>query len=169
MAKATEFAEELKTYYLIDQMWQIDTKNKIIYSPFNELREWRTKQEDNYGNEPKKVTFISWIYETDSLEEIEFLDHWNEAVWARWYKLSNWRKFWNDWIHRIQAEKPKDKKKEVVVEEKEVFVQTIPRQVAEMMANAHLLKLCEEWWNPVKAWSTKEEILKVLEDGKHLT
>lgn len=164
MAKATD----IKTYYLIDQSGNISTKTKIIYSPFNIKVEWRTRDEDNYWSDPKKVIFSWWVYETDDVEEQEFLDHWNEAVWLNWYKLSNWKRFWNDGTHKINADKPKQKvKTEIQIEEK--IVQTIPKNIAEMMTHKQLKELCESWDVWVEDWDTKEKLIERLQDTKHLT
>lgn len=166
MAKTAEL--DVKTYYLYDQNWQISTKTKIIYSPFNVLKEWRTRLEDNYWSDPKKVVFIWWIYETNDPEEIEFLDKWNDAVWSLWVKLSNGKRFYNDWTHKIMSEKLKEKSKvEVQIEEK--IVQTIPRKMAEMLQHKQLVTLCEEWWIALWDGDTKEMILEKLENDKHIS
>jgi len=166
---AKEIVErQIKTYYLYDQSGNVSTKTKIIYSPFNVKVEWRTRDEDNYWSDPKKIIFSWGIYETDDEEEQEFLDNWNNARWLNGFKLSNGKRFWSDTTHNIWSEKPKTKK-EVKIKIEEKIVQTIPKNIAEIMTHKQLKELCESWNVWMEDGDTKEKLIERLEDNKHLT
>jgi hypothetical protein len=155
------------TYYLYDLNDNLVKRSKIIYSPFNIKTYGRSKDEDGY-RDPRIVTFTGWVYETSDEEDMEFLDSWD--MWAR---LSNWKDFKWDSIHRIKKEKP-HQKAEIETVTETVKIQTIPRVVAETMTIDQLKQLASEWKIKIELpedfkWEVKDYIIGLFKESEHIT
>ena len=68
---------EIVTFYLYSGEGTIYKKTKRIYSPFNVMTFNPRDPKFDVIRDPKYVTFINGIYETEDEEEIMFLDLYN--------------------------------------------------------------------------------------------
>lgn len=168
--KKVEKSTKKVTFYLYDEEGRVHTKNKRIFSPYNTLTLWRTKQDDTYRN-PKYVTFEWGVYETDDEEEIKFLDLYNNIWWTLEIKI-DWeiikKHFIWDKIHQVKRDVPSEKKKEVIID-REVEVQQIPKIVVESFTIEQLQTLCASWSINTTDCVKKEDYIKLLEESNKLS
>lgn len=148
------------TFYLLNSEWKLNLKECKIYSPYNEAKKndkWQFIWEMDF------VTFKKWVYVL-SMDEVihdykydqfkEFLSFYNRKWWrlTKWVKIDwtdkmNWRIFkWKWFINTVSMEEPKKlTEKEVVVQTKDVIVNSIPKVVAETMTHIQLDILAKKW------------------------
>lgn len=162
---------EAKTicFYLYNDEWTIHRKTKKIYSPYNIMTFNPRDPKFDVLKDPKYVTFINGIYETENEEEISFLDLYNHTGGIIEIKQNGEivRKFFKWGVNTVKREAPIETRKERVVE-KEVEVEKLPRVVVEMFTIEQLQELCKSWkvitTNAVK----KEDYIKLLEESGKL-
>lgn len=159
MAEKKDQLEE-KTFYLYDYSNLLVKRSKKIYSPYNVITHWRVKSEDYY-DKPDSVEFKNGQYTVNRKnlwnrlfnQQIEWLWFYN-TTWGQlskgdrtlWQWHINWRRYKNDWIHKVMAEEIKTwLEVEVKTEIKEVEIQQIPRIIAEWMNVKQLQELAAAW------------------------
>lgn len=164
MAKNNEIVESLKTtFYIYDEEGKLYKKEKKIWSPFNVATFNPRDPKFDVYNDPRVITFIDWVYETDNKEDIEFL-----SVYNTWWMLSNWKKWKWDWIQRVLKEKIQEKTKTQTVTEK-IEVPQIPMVVAETLTVSQLKDLCLSWDITLPNTCTKTDIIKLLLESWNLS
>lgn len=167
---ANKTKEWTVSFYLYSDEWTIHTKTKKIYSPFNVMTFNPRDPKFDIVKDPKYVTFINWVYETDDEEEIAFLDLYNHTGGTLEIK-QNWetiKKFFKGWVNTVKREAPVEKRKERIVE-KEVEVQKLPRVVVEMFTIEQLQELCKSWQVVTTGAVKKEDYVKLLEEAGKLS
>lgn len=152
------------TFYLYDYSWNLSTRPKKIYSPYNLQVFWRTKMEDDFKS-PEWSRTLDYAYFRNGIytlhcdrslpwavspkiydQQKEWLSMYNPQGWIldKWTEDQNWKYFKNDGTHIVKKEKVTEKK-EVEIKLETKTIAQIPEIVVATMTVDQIKKLAESW------------------------